>query len=141
MNSKHYLLSIKPKYSLAIYILFISLIAIFILMFYFDSYDVYQTRGYISCEDVCKLIISVDIKDTNKLNNIDYLRINKKELVPKNKNISDIKSDDNTKSNYQIVTYEVDKLDDVNNTFIDVKVYSSKEIVINKIKNTLLGGL
>ena len=139
MNNKYILLSIKPKHFLAIYLCLLSLIVIIILMFYIESYDVYKVRGYISCEDKCNVIISVDIGNINKVNKVDYLNINNNKRDILSIDISDIKIDENTKSNYQIVTYEVDKLDDVNNTFQDVKIYSNNEIIFKKLLN-ILGG-
>ena len=139
MNNKYILLLKTAKYFLAIYALFISIIIVIISIFYFKVYDVYQTRGYISCEDKCRIILSIDTLNISKLSKGNYVRINKGNLNILSIDISDIKVDENTKSNYQIVTYEVDKLDDVNNTFQDVKIYSNNEIIFKKLLN-ILGG-
>ena len=48
-----------------------------------------------------------------------------------------IKVDENNKTNYQIVNYEVDQLDNDLNTFQDVKLYSNYESIIKKIIDML----
>ena len=139
MNSFSYLRSLKAKYSLLIYFLVLLLFIILLLMFIFKSYDVYTTKGYVECSDNCKISISVNYLDVNKFNKVDKIKLNKENIVVKNINISEIMLDDSSKSNYQIVTLEVDQLDNgILNTFQDVKLYSNEELIINKIINVLL---
>ncbi len=100
MNNFSYLRSIKPKYSLLIYIILISVIIIFITSFIFKVKDVYNTRGYIECSDKCNIKIMVDYLDISKIGKIDFIKINKENKYPININIGDIMVDENSKSNY-----------------------------------------
>ena len=136
--NKEFLLSLKPKYYIIICLILISIISIVVCLFIFKTYDVYSTRGYITCEEKCHLTISVDTLDTNKISNIDYLVIDDKKIIPKNISISDVKTDEATLSNYQIVNYEFDQIDYGINTFTDAKLYFNNETIIRKIKKLLL---
>ncbi|MBE6158918.1 MAG: hypothetical protein E7159_03745 [Firmicutes bacterium] len=134
-----YLRSLKPKYNILIYLILISFSIIIISLFIFKIYDVKKIKGYVSCDDICKIELTVNYLDTNKYKNIDMIKINKENKNINNITVSDIYSDELTKNNYQIVTLEVDQLDDgILNTFIDVSLYSNKELIINKIINVLL---
>ena len=134
-----YLRSLKPKYNILIYLILISFSIIIISLFIFKIYDVKKIKGYVSCDDKCKIELTVNYLDTNKYKNIDMIKINKENKKIINITVSDIYSDELTKNNYQIVTLEVDQLDDgILNTFVDVSVYSNKELIINKIINVLL---
>ncbi len=139
MDSISYLRSIKPKYYLLVYFILICILVIFISMFIFKSYDVYNAKAYYNCDDKCTLDVSINYLDVNKVNNIDLIKLNKENIQPKNISVSDIMIDEVNKVNYQIVSYEVDKLDDIIlNTFIDVKLYSKEELIINKIVKMLI---
>lgn len=135
---KNYLLLLSPRYQINIVILFIAFIIIFISLFYFKTYDIYNVKGYYKCDDKCSINISTDVLQTNKLSNIAFLKINNKKIEYTNVSIGDIEVDDNNKSNYQIVSYEVNQLDnEKTNTFQDVKIYSNYESVFTKIKKIL----
>ena len=134
-----YLRSLKPKYNILIYLILISFSIIIISLFIFKTYDVKKIKGHVSCDDICKIELSINYLDTNKYKNIDMIKINKENKNINNITISDIYADELTKNNYQIVTLEVDQLDDgILNTFVDVSLYSKKELIINKIINVLL---
>ncbi len=134
-----YLRSLKPKYDILIYLILISFSIIIISLFIFKIYDVKKIKGYVSCDDICKIELTVNYLDTNKYKNIDMIKINKENKNINNITVSDIYADELTKNNYQIVTLEVDQLDDgILNTFVDVSLYSNKELIINKIINVLL---
>jgi hypothetical protein len=134
-----YLRSLKPKYNILIYLILISFSIIIISLFIFKIYDVKKIKGYVSCDDICKIELTVNYLDTNKYKNIDMIKINKENKNINNITVSDIYADELTKNNYQIVTLEVDQLDDgILNTFVDVSLYSNKELIINKIINVLL---
>ena len=135
--NKYYLLSLKPKYNLLIYFLLISIISIIICLFIFKIDDVIVTKGYISCQDKCYITIKVDTNDTNKVDKTNYIILDNNKIIPSNKDISDIKVDDITLSNYQIVNFEVNQLDHGLNTFQDVKLYSNNETIIRKIIHLL----
>ena len=133
-----YLRSLKPKYNILIYLILISFSIIIISLFIFKIYDVKKIKGYVSCDDICKIELTVNYLDTNKYKNIDMIKINKENKNISNITVSDIYADELTKNNYQIVTLEVDQLDDgILNTFVNVSLYSNKELIINKIINVL----
>ena len=139
VNNISYLRSLKPRYYLLIYLILISLSIIVTSLFIFKIYDVKNIKGYVSCDDKCYVKISVNYLDTNKYTNIDKIMINKENKFINNTMVSEILVDELTKSNYQIVTLEVDQLDsDILNTFQDISIYSNKELIINKIINCLL---
>ena len=75
--------------------------------------------------------------DTNKVDKTNYIILDNNKIIPSNKDISDIKVDDITLSNYQIVNFEVNQLDHGLNTFQDVKLYSNNETIIIKIIHLL----
>jgi hypothetical protein len=103
-------------------------------MFIFKVYDVYITKGYLECSDNCKISISIDYLNVDKVSKVDKIKINKENIYPKNIIISDVLVDENTKSNYQIISFEVDQLDNgKSNIFYDVKLYSNYELIIDKI--------
>ena len=134
-----YLRSLKPKYNILIYLILISFSIIITSLFIFKIYDVNKVKGYVSCDEICKIELTVNYLDTNKYKNIDMIKINKENKNINNITVSDIYADELTKNNYQIVTLEVDQLDDgILNTFVDVSLYSNKELIINKIINVLL---
>ena len=130
--NKYYLLSLKPKYSILLYITFIMLISVIISLFIFKTYDVYKTKGYLSCDDKCYITITVDLLDVYKFNDISYIMIGKDKINIKDKEVSEILNDEVNKSNYQIIKYEVDSLNNLN-TFQDVKLYSNYETIYTKI--------
>ena len=134
VNNISYLRSIKPKYGLLLDVILIISIGIIILAFELKCYDVYFTNGYIECSDNCKISFSIDYLKVNSIINMDKVKINKENKEPKNINVSDILVDENSKSNYQIVSFEVDQLDNgFNNTFKDIRIYSNYELIIDKI--------
>lgn len=138
VDSISYLRSLKPKYNILIYLIFVSFIIVIISLFIFKIYDVKKIKGYVSCDDICKIELSINYLDTNKYKNIDMIKINKENKYINNIIVSDIYADELTKNNYQIVTLEVGQLDDgILNTFVDVSLYSNKELIINKIINVL----
>ena len=135
---KNYLLLLSPRYQINIVILFIAFIIIFISLFYFKAYDIYNFKGYYTCDDKCSIKITSDILKINKLSDIDYLKVNNKKIDFNNVSIGDIEIDENNKSNYQIVSYEVNQLDNEKiNTFQDVKIYSNYEDIFTKIKKII----
>ena len=134
INNISYLKSIKPRYSILLYSLLLSIIVLVITMFIFKVYDVYITKGYLECGDNCKISISMDYLNVDKVSKVDMIKINKENIYPKNIIISDVLVDENTKNNYQIVSFEVDQLDNgKSNIFYDVKLYSNYELIIDKI--------
>ncbi len=135
--NKEYLLFLKPKYYILIYVVIIIFIIVLICLLNIKTEDVYITRGYVNCDNNCKITISVNTDDINKVSNVDYIYYNNKKMNLNNINIGQIQVDNNLLNNYQIVDLEVDQLDYGINTFQDVKIYSNNEAIIRKIKRIL----
>ena len=139
INNKDYLLSIKPSFKAIPLIIFITFIIMFISLFYFKTYDVYNTKGYLECNEKCNIMVSINIDDINKINKANFLKINDKVLNYNNINIGNIEVDEINKINIQSVNFEVDQLDnDLLNTFQDIKIYSNYESIIKKIKKIVI---
>ncbi len=139
INNKDYLLSIKPSYMFIPIIIFSSLIIIIISICYFKTYDVFVTKGYLSCDNKCNIVVSVNPIDINKINKANYIKLNDKLIDFKKIIIDDIQVDEINKINIQNVNVEVDQLDnDYLNTFQDIKVYSNYESIFSKIKKLLM---
>ena len=137
-NNKEYLLSLKPKYNNIPYILIISIFIILIVAFNIHIYDTYKTKGYIYCEDTCHIIITTSLEDTNKLNNIQFIELNKQKIEPEDTIVSEIKTNVDTQNNYQIIDYKVARLDGLLNTYQDITIFTNYEKVISKLKQILL---
>ena len=136
--NKEYLMFIKPKTSLS-YTLILFLISIIIILpLTIKTYDVYNTKGYITCEEKCHIYINTNLTDTNKFINISYLKLDNQIITPSNTSVSDIKIDEESKSNYQVIDYEVARLDGVLNIYQDVYIYTNYEKIIQKIIRFIL---
>lgn len=139
INNKEYLLSLKPKFLFIPCFMAFIIIMIMISLFYFKSYDRYLTKGYLSCDDICNIIISVNTDDINVITNASLLKIGDKIVNINNKEIKNIEVDEVNKINYQNVVFYVDQLDkNIINTFQDIKIYSNYESIIQKIKKILI---
>ena len=139
INNKEYLLSINPSYKFIPLLSLLSLIVMSFSIFYYKTYDVYTTKGYLKCDEKCYIIISTMIDDINKVINANLIKLNNREINYENIIIGDIQIDEINKINIQNVNIEVDQLDnDLLNTFQDVKIYSSYESIFNKVKKVLL---
>lgn len=139
IESELYLKSLKPKYNLFVYFILLFLSVLIISLFIFKTYDVFQTKGFLQCEDKCYIKVSINYLLTNKIIESKIIKIKDKNYSVNNIETSEIISDDKTLENYQIVKLEVDQLDNgILNTFQDIKLYSNNDYIINKIKKVLL---
>lgn len=138
-HNKELLLSLKPKYHIYIYLILIVFLAISILLFCLKTYDVYNIKGVIDCNEKCNIRIIVDINNTNKLSNINFIKINNKNIYPDNILISEIQIDEINNINYQEVNYQVDQLEyGIDKTIQDIKVYSNYDLIIRKLIKFIL---
>ena len=138
INNKEYLLSIKPSYMFIPISLLLSVIILIILICIFKTYDVYNVKGFISCNEKCNISIPIEVNDINKIKNIDFLKINDNEIKYNNFLVGDIQIDEINKINFYNVNFEVDQLDnELLNTFQDIKVYSNQESILYKFKKLL----
>ena len=80
-----------------------------------------------------KIEFKTDIKDTNKYIEPKYIVIKKLKKEIKKVDTSEILTDNNTLSNYQIITYEIDKIDLKEKMFYEVKIFTNEDIVFQKI--------
>ena len=139
VNNKEYLISVKPSFKYIPTIIIIALIIVSFSIFYFKTYDIYKTKGYLMCDDKCNIIISVNIDDINKVLKPNYIKLNDEEINYNNISVGDIQVDDKNKINIQNVNIEVNQLDnDKLNTIQDVKIYSNYESIFNKIKKIVV---
>ena len=137
--NKELLMSLKPKYHWCIYFLLSSFTIISILLFCLKTYDVYNIKGFVECNDNCNIKVIVDINNTNRVKNIDFLKIDNKNIYPKSIIVSEILIDEVNNINYQEVNYQVDQLDyGINKTIQDVKIYSNNDYIIKKLINFIL---
>ena len=138
-ESELYLKSLKPKYNLFVYFILLFLSVLTMSLFIFRTYDIFQTKGYLQCEDKCYITVSINYLLTNKIKESKIIKIKDKTYNINNIEVSEIISDDKTLENYQMVKLEVDQLDNgILNTFQDIKIYSNNDYIINKIKKVLL---
>ena len=137
--NKEYLLSIKPSFRYIPTIIFLTIIVISILLFCFKTYDVYNTRAYLECDEKCRIIVSATIDEIPRINKANIIKINDNIVNFNSISNGNIEVDTTNKVNIQNVYFEVDKLDDnLLNTFQDIKIYSNYESIIRKIKKIVV---
>ncbi len=130
LDNKEAFLAVKPKFKMIVFIIISLLFLILLLTFKIKTYDNYQTKGYITCDNSCHLVVAIPsnikfqkIKVNNK--NLKY-RINKKELKIDEKNLV---------SYFELVL-------DINDTYkdkeiVDINFYYNKQRIITKIKERM----
>lgn len=131
--TKNYLVRKKPKIPILPLVFTIFLIVLIILSLRYKAYDVRNITGYLECDTTCKIEFKTDIKDTNKYLEPKYIVIKKLKKEIKKVDTSEILNDSNTLSNYQIITYEIDKIDLREKMFYEVKIFANEDIVFQKI--------
>ena len=125
--TNNYLVRKKPKLSI------LPLVFIILLIVLIIAYDMRKITGYLECNNTCKIEFKTDIKDTNKYIEPKYIVIKKLKKEIKKVDTSEILTDNNTLSNYQIITYEIDKIDLREKMFYEVKIFTNEDIVFQKI--------
>ena len=133
-----YLINLKPKkYFLPILtIMLIIILVVFSIIK--ESYDVKKYIGYVTCNDLCEIDISLSLDEVSKIKDARYLKIDNNNLNIKEIEISDVLVDKNNNLNYQIISYKVENIN-IESLFYEVKVYYNKEIILKKIFNILMG--
>ena len=131
--TNNYLVRKKPKLSILPLVFIILLIVLTILSLRYKAYDIRNITGYLECDTTCKIEFKTDIKDTNKYLEPKYIVIKKLKKEIKKVDTSEILTDNNTLSNYQIITYEIDKIDLREKMFYEVKIFANEDIVFQKI--------
>ena len=131
------LLNIKPKYLKLSYILIILLFSIISLTYYIDIYDIYNTKGYIECNEYCNITFISEIDELAKINDIKYLIIDNNIIDSFNSNYNDVESNQNI--NYQKVSINTTNNSLSNKTIKELKIYYHKEKIINKIISMFFG--
>ena len=111
-NNKEYLLGIKPSYKFIPIIILITLVIIFISICYFKTYDVFVAKGYILCDDECKVSLGVNIDEINKIIGANMIKINDKSVNYNNIIVGDIQIDEVNKINIQNVNINLNQVDD-----------------------------
>ncbi len=131
--TNNYLVRKKPKIPILPLVFTIFLIVLIILSLRYKAYDIRNIAGYLECDTTCKIEFKTDIKDTNKYLEPKYIVIKKLKKEIKKVDTSEILTDSNTLSNYQIITYEIDKIDLIEKMFYEVKIFTNEDIVFQKI--------
>lgn len=139
INNKDYLLSLKPSYKIVPLFVLLLLIISILTISCFKTYDVFNTKGYLKCEEKCNIVLGINIEDVNRVLQANYIKINNEKINYQNIKIGDIQIDEINKINIQNVIIEVDQIDNSYlNTFQDVKVYSNYESILKKIKKIIM---
>lgn len=137
--NKEYLLGIKPSHKYIPIIVFVSIIAIFILISSFKTYDVNIFKGFIECNEKCSINLGVNIDDINKIKQAKDIMVNDEIISYKDIIVGDIEIDEVNKINIQNVSVELEQTNnDYNNTIQDIKVYSNYESIFEKLKKIIL---
>ena len=136
LNSS-YLLKLKPKKYFIILLTIIFIILLFIFSLIKECYDVKKFTGYVTCEEVCKVDISLRLDEVSKIKDAIYLELDNKKINIIDKEISNVLVDKNNNANYQIISYKIDN-HNLENLFYDTKVYYNKEIILKKLIKMLI---
>lgn len=124
-NTKIAFLKNKPKmYKLA------TIIIVFLILLIYSSYkikiyDNYQTKGYITCESICSLVVSIpsDIS-------FSKINVNNKEL-DYNTYLEELVVDEVNLVSYKKITLDINGYQD--KEIVDVNFYYNKQRIISKI--------
>lgn len=133
-HNRQYLLNLKPKYFSCIFILLTFLSIILICSLTMTSYDVTITNAYLQCQNECSFDFKVSLDKTEDIMSSKYLKIANEQLEINNIVASEIKVDNETKTNYQIITVTTNKIAKQDNMFYKIYLYHNKEKIIKKIK-------
>ena len=134
MPSLDGLLYLKPKREFIIVIVISFLIiSIPIIMYFKNSYDIYNIKGYIKCNPEC--IVNINILDISTINNGAYLKINKNKNAYQIKTIGKMEFDYLTMTNYQTVEIQTKLNDELkkDNLVVELSFYTNKERLLKKI--------
>jgi hypothetical protein len=130
-----YFISFKPKFYNIIALTILLLISLIIYSFTIKTNDVYNISSYYECNDTCKIVIESPLDKVNDLSKTKKIKINKKIIDINDFKIGDVSTNEINQSNYQLISYDIEKQDILENTYQDVKIYFNEEIIFNKIVN------
>lgn len=125
-NNKESLLYLKPRLSLTLLLLIITISTLIIIGIKVKIYDTYKTKGIISCTNTCIITTYIPtsinpnkIKFNNK--EINYLELKK-----------EIEVDEENYISYYKIIYDIkDNFD--NNEIVNLNFYYNKQSIIRKI--------
>ena len=130
-----YFISVKPKFYNIITFTLLIIISLIIYSFTIKTSDVFNITAHYSCDKTCKITIQSPLNEVNKLSEASKIKISKEFIDINNFQVGDINVDELSKTNYQLITYDIEKQDILENTYQDVKIYFNEEITFNKIVN------
>src|SRR5574344_2464789 len=116
-----YFVNIKPQKFYWLYILIFIILILVAYSFTIKSGDVVETKSYYECSDICQLYTEVPLNNINELSKAYKIKIANIMVDINDYQIGDIKLDETNKSNYQLITYTIEKQDIINKTYNDVK--------------------
>ena len=137
-NNKYWLLNLKPRYGI-----FFSLIFVFIISnlvcFNRKIWDSKEVVAYLQEDTDLVWQINVDVLDTMMLNEIKYIVVDGTKYEVIKEEISSIMTDENNKTNYQIIFLRTTGLSLNNNNFYKIKIYYNEDYIYKKIINFIKG--
>ena len=128
-----YFISTKPKFYNIITFTLLIIISLIIYSFTIKTSDVLNIIAQYYCEDTCKITIQAPLDKVDKLSKATKLKISKQMIDINKSQVGDVNTDQFSKTNYQLITYDIEKQDIIENTYQDVKIYFNEEILFNKI--------
>lgn len=129
------LLRIDCKIYKKILIVVFGIIIIFLLLLNMNFYDVYNTKGYITNNN---LILNIPYNYSDTIANGKYLKINNIKYNLKIITVNSPSVDINSNLIYQEIVVKLDEnLIYNDNTVLNVSIYYNKEKLLDKIKKLL----
>ena len=132
----------KKKFNIKIcgFLIFVLLILIIYLLFFTEKYDVLVTKGYISCNDTCKVSIITGVDDYVILEKTEKIYIGEEEIDIKKVNVSEVTTDWDTYESYRTVELELGSKVSYNDEIVPLNILCNKKTLINKINPFKKGG-
>ena len=128
-----YFISSKPKFYNIITFTLLIIISLIIYSFTIKTSDVLNIIAQYNCEDTCKITIQAPLDKVDKLSKASNLKVSKQMIDINKSQVGDVNTDQFSKTNYQLINYDIEKQDIIENTYQDVKIYFNEEILFNKI--------
>lgn len=132
----------KKRFNIKIYgfLIFVLLTLVVYLLFFTEKYEVLGTKGYISCNDTCKVSIITGVDDYVILEKAEKIYIGEEEIDIKKVNVSNVNTDWDAYESYRTVELELDSKVSYNDEIVPLNILCNKKTLINKINPFKKGG-
>lgn len=137
-NNKYWLLNLKPRYGILFSLIFVFIISN-LVCFNRKIWDSKEVVAYLQEDTDLVWQINVDVLDTMMLNEIKYIVVDGTKYEVIKEEISSIMTDENNKTNYQIIFLRTTGLSLNNNNFYKIKIYYNEDYIYKKIINFIKG--